>query len=122
MQLDEGFWMRWSDNFGRTFDGGRVVIPVCKNKMHILFLGLAYFLQFISGSTYEIYFVFHFIKRFDELQSMRKILGLEKPLELFVVTNLRSLMAWFILHSKRFSGHFNPGLFNPKFQPWTFQP
>ena len=28
MQLDEGFWMRWSDNFGRTFDGGRVVIPV----------------------------------------------------------------------------------------------
>ena len=30
MQLDEGFWMRWSDNFGRTFDGGRVVIPVRK--------------------------------------------------------------------------------------------
>ena len=24
--------MRWSDNFGRTFDGGRVVIPVRKNK------------------------------------------------------------------------------------------
>ena len=32
MQLDEGFWMRWSDNFGRTFDGGRIVIPVCKKK------------------------------------------------------------------------------------------
>ena len=29
MQLDEGFWMRWSDDFGKTFDGGRVVIPVC---------------------------------------------------------------------------------------------
>ena len=32
MQLDEGFWMRWSDNFGRTFDGGRVVIPVKARK------------------------------------------------------------------------------------------
>ena len=29
MQLDEGFWMRWSDDFGETFSGGRVVIPVC---------------------------------------------------------------------------------------------
>ena len=28
MQLDEGFWMRWSDDFGKTFKGGRVVIPV----------------------------------------------------------------------------------------------
>ena len=28
MQLDEGFWMRWSNDFGVTFDGGRVVIPV----------------------------------------------------------------------------------------------
>ena len=28
MQLDEGFWMRWSDDFGETFSGGRVVIPV----------------------------------------------------------------------------------------------
>ena len=62
MQLDEGFWMRWSDNFGRTFDGGRVVIPVRKNKrLHFLFLSLACFLQFIAGSTYEIYFVFYFI-------------------------------------------------------------
>ena len=49
MQLDEGFWMRWSDNFGRTFDGGRVVIPVRKiKKLHFLFLSLAYFLQLIS--------------------------------------------------------------------------
>ena len=28
MQLDEGFWMRWSDDFGKSFLGGRVVIPV----------------------------------------------------------------------------------------------
>ena len=28
MQLDEGFWMRWSDDFGLTFDSGRTVIPV----------------------------------------------------------------------------------------------
>ena len=35
MQLDEGFWMRWSDNFGRTFDGGRVVIPVVLQKICI---------------------------------------------------------------------------------------
>ena len=49
MQLDEGFWMRWSDNFGRTFDGGRVVIPVRKNeKLLFLILSLTYFLQFIS--------------------------------------------------------------------------
>ena len=137
MQLDEGFWMRWSDNFGRTFDGGRVVIPVRKNKkLHFLFLSLAYFLQLSSclivsyqsfakyqqHMKYEIYFVFYFIKRFDELQSMRKILGMEKPWELFVVTNPLSLMAWFILHSKRFAGNFNPGLFNFKFQPWTFHP
>ena len=32
MQLDEGFWMRWSDDFGKTFDGGRVVIPVIPRK------------------------------------------------------------------------------------------
>ena len=38
MQLDEGFWMRWSDNFGRTFDGGRVVIPVRKNKKNTFFV------------------------------------------------------------------------------------
>ena len=37
MQLDEGFWMRWSDNFGRTFDGGRVVIPVRKNFKNTFF-------------------------------------------------------------------------------------
>ena len=24
MQLDEGFWTRWSDDFGRSFLGGRV--------------------------------------------------------------------------------------------------
>ena len=121
MQLDEGFWMRWSDNFGRTFDGGRVVIPVRKNKrLHFLFLSLAYISQFIAGSTFILSFIL--FKRSDELQSMRKILGMEKPWELFVVTNPLSLMAWFILHSKRFAGHFNPGLFNPKFQPWTFQP
>ena len=36
MQLDEGFWMRWSDNFGRTFDGGRVVIPVVLQKIYRL--------------------------------------------------------------------------------------
>ena len=121
MQLDEGFWMRWSDNFGRTFDGGRVVIPVRKNKrLLFLFLSLAYILQFIACSTFILSFIL--FKRSDELQSMRKILGLEKPWELFVVTNPLSLMAWFILHSKRFAGHFNSGLFNPKFQPWTFQP
>ena len=28
MQLDEGFWMRWSDDYGESFHGGRVVIPV----------------------------------------------------------------------------------------------
>ena len=28
MQLDEGFWMRWSDDYGGSFSGGRVVIPV----------------------------------------------------------------------------------------------
>ena len=28
MQLEEGFWMRWSDDYGEKFDGGRVVIPV----------------------------------------------------------------------------------------------
>ena len=28
MQLEEGFWMRWSDDFGVNFDGGRIVIPV----------------------------------------------------------------------------------------------
>ena len=28
MQLDEGFWMRWSDDYGKSFEGGRVVIPV----------------------------------------------------------------------------------------------
>ena len=28
MQLDEGFWMRWSDNWGSSFSGGRVVVPV----------------------------------------------------------------------------------------------
>ena len=32
MQLDEGFWMRWSDDYGKSFDGGRVVIPVCLTK------------------------------------------------------------------------------------------
>ena len=36
MQLDEGFWMRWSDNFGRTFDGGRVVIPVINDTFFAL--------------------------------------------------------------------------------------
>ena len=125
MQLDEGFWMRWSDNFGRTFDGGRVVIPVRKNKrLHFLFLSLAYILQFIAGSTFILSFIL--FKRSDELQSMRKILGLEKPWELFVVTNLPLLMAWFILHSKRFAGHFNPEIFNPsfslEFHLWPFHP
>ena len=28
MQLEEGFWMRWSDNFGETFDSVRTLIPV----------------------------------------------------------------------------------------------
>ena len=28
MQLDEGFWMRWSEDFGKTFDSWRTVIPV----------------------------------------------------------------------------------------------
>ena len=28
MQLDEGFWMRWSDDWGSSFTGGRVVVPV----------------------------------------------------------------------------------------------
>lgn len=28
MQADAGFWMRWSDDFGRTFSGGRVLIPI----------------------------------------------------------------------------------------------
>ena len=28
MQLEEGFWMRWSDDFGQSFTGGRVLIPV----------------------------------------------------------------------------------------------
>ena len=31
MQLDEGFWMRWSDDYGKTFDSGRTVIPVMLN-------------------------------------------------------------------------------------------
>merc|ERR1711892_483506 len=33
MQLDEGFWMRWSDDFGKTFSGGRVVIPVRRTSI-----------------------------------------------------------------------------------------
>ena len=28
LQLEEGFWMRWSDDFGKTFDSKRTVIPV----------------------------------------------------------------------------------------------
>ena len=28
MQLEEGFWMRWSDDYGDSFDGGRALIPV----------------------------------------------------------------------------------------------
>ena len=36
MQLEEGFWMRWSDDYGETFNGGRVVIPVLINKVKML--------------------------------------------------------------------------------------
>ena len=32
MQLDEGFWMRWSDDWGSTFNGGRVVVPVRRSQ------------------------------------------------------------------------------------------
>ena len=32
MQLDEGFWMRWSDDCGATFQGGRVVVPVRRSR------------------------------------------------------------------------------------------
>ena len=28
MQLEEGFWMRWSDDYGENFNGGRCMIPV----------------------------------------------------------------------------------------------
>ena len=28
MQLEVGFWMRWSDDYGENFHGGRIVIPV----------------------------------------------------------------------------------------------
>ena len=55
MQLDEGFWMRWSDNFGRTFDGGRVVIPVKNDTFFALEFSI--FFTIYAGSTYEIYFV-----------------------------------------------------------------
>ena len=33
MQLEEGFWLRWSDDYGDNFHGGRVVIPV---RLHML--------------------------------------------------------------------------------------
>ena len=33
MQLEEGFWMRWSDDYGENFDGGRIVIPVITFKI-----------------------------------------------------------------------------------------
>ena len=36
MQLEEGFWMRWSDDYGETFNGGRVVIPVIIPKVGML--------------------------------------------------------------------------------------
>ena len=35
MQLDEGFWMRWSDDFGKTFDSGRTLIPVMLTILHL---------------------------------------------------------------------------------------
>ena len=37
MQLDEGFWMRWSDDSGSSFTGGRVVVPV-RRFLQLLFL------------------------------------------------------------------------------------
>ena len=36
MQLDEGFWMRWSDDWGSSFTGGRVVVPVRRFQQLIL--------------------------------------------------------------------------------------
>ena len=33
MQLEEGFWMRWSDDYGSSFAGGRVVIPVRRTEV-----------------------------------------------------------------------------------------
>ena len=35
MQLDEGFWMRWSDDLGKSFPGGRFVQISAK----VFFLG-----------------------------------------------------------------------------------
>ncbi|CAD7941225.1 unnamed protein product [Amoebophrya sp. A25] len=33
MQLDEGFWMKWSDDAGRSFSGDRVCIPIPRTEI-----------------------------------------------------------------------------------------
>ena len=49
MQLEEGFWMRWSDDYGENFYGGRVVIPV-----NTSFKFIKFYENFLGNFCFEI--------------------------------------------------------------------